>query len=173
MRKFVWIIGKPGSGKTTVGDYLAHTSDIVHLSYGELLKKVQPNPTSDGYSMEDRQKVNGILLEASRKHSITAVDGNPYSKLGFGFLDQIKTGFDTMHVVHLIIDDADALSRLKSRDRKMLVHDGDSEEERIQYFNSNLLPLIESYKSDKTVLEIEVKDHSTQEISQVILKLTE
>lgn len=171
MKKFIWIIGKPGSGKTTVGDYLAETGDTIHLSYGELLKKVQPTPSAEGYTIEDREKVNEIILEASKNYFVTVVDGNPYSKLGFGFLDQIKTGFDTVHTFHLVIDDAVALLRLKNRNREVLVHDGGSQEERIQNFNTKLLPLIEEYKRDGIVNEIAVGELSSKEVSELILKI--
>jgi len=170
MKKFVWIIGKPGSGKTTVGDYLAEANGVTHLSYGELLKKVQPAPSEDGYSMEDRQKVNKIILNASKTHSITVVDGNPYSKIGFGFLDQMRKDFDALYVVHLIIADKEALHRLKNRNREVLQHDGDSQVERIQNFNTKLLPLIKEYKRDNVVYEIAVGGLSSEEVSQIILK---
>ncbi len=170
MKKFVWIIGKPGSGKTTVGDYLGEASDTIHLSYGELLKNVQLNPSAEGYSMEDRQKANEIILEASKKHSVIVVDGNPYSKIGFGFLNQIKAGFDTIHIVHLLLDDTDALFRLNNRNREVLAHDGSSQEERIRNFNTKLLPLIEEYKRDKVISEIAVGGLSPQEVSQFIRK---
>lgn len=86
MKTLVWIIGKPGSGKSTIGNSLASLQGIAHLSYGELLKKIQPNPSDFGYSTKDRETVNQIILEKSQNYSVTVVDGNPYSKLGFGFL---------------------------------------------------------------------------------------
>jgi adenylate kinase family enzyme len=171
MKKFVWIIGKPGSGKTTVGDCLAERNDSMHLSYGELLKNVQPHPAADGYSMEDREKVNEIILEASKNHSTIVVDGNPYSKIGFGFLEQIKSGFDALYIVHLLINDTDALLRLENRNRKVLAHDGSSQKERIQNFNTKLLPLIEEYKGDGIVNEIAVDGLSSQEVSEIIFKI--
>lgn len=172
MKIFVWIIGKPGSGKTTVGDLLAKSeTGVVHFSYGQLLKKVQPAPSTEGYTMEDREKVNKIILEASKNYSGIVVDGNPYSKVGFGFLDQIKIGFDVVSIVHLIIDDAEALARLNNRNREVLAHDGSSQEERIRNFNTKLLPLIEEYKGDGIVNEIAVDGLSSQEASEIILKL--
>jgi len=172
MKTFVWIIGKPGSGKTTIGDSLLKLKDdIVHYSYGQLLKEIQPNPSAEGYSMEDRQKVNEIILHASKDYSIVVVDGNPYSQIGFGFIDQIREGFDQIKVIHLCIDDQEALLRLKQRGREVLEHDGSLQEDRIKNFNEKLLPLIQEYGRSHDITEIKVgKDDSVEVIVQKVFE---
>jgi adenylate kinase family enzyme len=172
MKTFVWIIGKPGSGKTTIGDSLLKLKDrIVHYSYGQLLKEIQPNPPAEGYSMEDRQKVNEIILHASKNYSIVVVDGNPYSQIGFGFIDQIRSGFDQIKVIHLCINDQEALLRLKQRGREVLVHDGSLQEDRIKNFNKKLLPLIQEYSERSPVMEIDVNaDDSVDEITKKVFE---
>jgi adenylate kinase family enzyme len=175
MKTFVWIIGKPGSGKTTIGDAISNLKDgIVHYSYGQLLKEIQPNPPADGYSMVDREKVNEIILQASQNHSIVVVDGNPYSQIGFGFIEQIRSGFDQIKVIHLCINDQEALSRLKQRGREVLAHDGSLQEDRIKNFNERLLPLIQEYCKRSPVTEIDVSssdsiDEVTQKVSKGII----
>ena len=120
--------------------------------------------------MEDRKKVNEIIIKTSKTHSIVVVDGNPYSKIGFGFLDQIEKSFDQMYIFHLCVSDDVALSRLEKRNREVLAHDGASQKERVDNFNNNLLPLIEGYKRDghRHVTEIVVTDMETGEIVQEI-----
>ena len=173
MKTFVWIIGKPGSGKTTVGESLAKSNkDILHFSYGQLLKQVQPNPGLDGYAMADRERVNSLILNASKAADVVIVDGNPYSKLGFGFIEQIRTGFDQIKVVHLKLDDATAFNRLAQRSREVLAHDGIDQSDRIENFNKNLLPLIEEYKATNDVKEIEVGENKDLEfISNKVLEI--
>lgn len=172
MKTFVWIIGKPGSGKTTIGDCLLKLKDeIVHYSYGQLLKEMQPNPPAEGYSREDRQKVNEIILHASKDYSIVVVDGNPYSQIGFGFIDQIRGGFDQIKVIHLCINDQEALFRLQQRGREVLAHDGSLQEDRIENFNEKLLPLIQEYSKRSPVIEIYVNaDDSVDEITKKVFE---
>jgi adenylate kinase family enzyme len=136
VKKLIWIIGKPGSGKTTIGHTLSELKEgVVHFSYGQLLKEVQPNPGVDGYSMQDREKVNEIIIQASLNYVVVVIDGNPYSQIGFGFIDQIRHGFDEVKVVHLCISDSQALSRLEERGREVLAHDGAVQADRIKNFN--------------------------------------
>lgn len=165
MKTFVWIIGKPGSGKTSVGDFLVNLNkNIVHYSYGELLKKVQPSPGLEGYTLIDRQRVNEIIIEAGRDYSVVVVDGNPYSQVGFGFIEQIENNFDQVKVVYLDVDDKTALARLHNRGREVLVHDGTTQEDRINNFNQKLLPLIEEYSNDHSVVTIKVEEGDLVEV---------
>ena len=157
MKTLVWIIGKPGSGKTTIGHALAELkAGVVHFSYGQLLKEVQPNPGVDGYTMIDREQVNEIILRASLDYSVVVIDGNPYSQIGFGFIDQIRQGFDEVKVVHLCISDSQALSRLEERGREVLAHDGVVQADRIKNFNEKLLPLIQEAGTRFNITDVEV-----------------
>ena len=169
MKTLIWIIGKPGSGKTTVGSILGKTSGTKHFSYGQLLKEAQPNPSLKGYSAEDREKVNEILVLASNSHHMIVVDGNPYAKIGFGFLGQVKKFFDSVTVVHLLMTDEAALARLIDRNREVLAHDGSSQKDRVDNFNKNLLPLIVEYATTHSVFEIEVGDSAAKEVALSIM----
>jgi adenylate kinase family enzyme len=172
MKTFVWIIGKPGSGKTTVGDSLSKLKEAIeHFSYGQLLKEVQPDPQEGGYSMEDREKVNEIILRASQSHSVVVVDGNPYSQIGFGFIDQIRKGFDQVKVIHLCINDETALLRLNRRGREVLAHDGSEQKDRVISFNEKLLPLIQEYSRSYDITEIKVDESdSIEDIAKRVLE---
>jgi len=169
MKTFVWLIGKPGSGKTTVGNFLAQSDGIVHFSSSALLKEVQPNPGPEGYSMEDRKKVLEVYFKARDQYDVIIVDGNPYSEMGLHIIDLIAPYFDATHIIHLTIDDDKALARLTERDREVLAHDGTTEEDRLKRFNIKLLPLIEAYKQYEKVIEIDVGDSNSEAVAQKIL----
>jgi len=171
MKRLVWLIGKPGSGKTTVGELISQEQDIVHFSYGQLLKQVQPNPGMDGYSLEDREKVNQILIEASRANEIVFVDGNPYSQLGFGFLKQIEKDFDEIITIELLIDDTEALARLNERNREVVAHDGNSQQERLDAFNNKLKPLIDRNRDLHGIKNIDVNSLTPDEVSKEIKEI--
>ena len=169
MKTLIWIIGKPGSGKTTAGNLLGETAGAKHFSYGQLLKEVQPNPSDRGYSAEDREKVNAMLVLAGTSHDMIVVDGNPYAKIGFGFLGQVETFFDRVIVVHLLMTDKAALARLMDRNREVLAHDGSSQKDRIDNFNKNLLPQIVDYAKTHPIFEIDVGDRAATEVAISIM----
>ncbi len=53
----VWLIGKPGSGKTTVGEYIVEQNDgIEYYSFSSLLKKFQENIGPEGFFSRDKGK---------------------------------------------------------------------------------------------------------------------
>lgn len=169
---FILIIGKPGSGKTTVGNLLSNGDNIGHFSYGQLLRDIQPNPPLEGYSTEDREKVDQLLIQASDAFTTIIVDGNPYSKIGFGFLDRIEKFFNRVLVFHLLINDRQALARLEGRNREVSAHDGTSQKERIDNFDQKILPLIQKYKEGHTINEIDVSEMTTEQVARSIMSLS-
>lgn len=171
MKTLVWIIGKPGSGKSTIGHSLASLNGIAHLSYGELLKETRPNPSDLGYSMEDRRKVNQIILAKSQNYSVTVVDGNPYSKLGFGFVNQMEKAFNKIHIILLSLADNEALVRLNQRNREVLIHDGATQKDRLKNFNKNVQPLIDGYRKNHLIIEIDVTKMTLDEIRKKVVEV--
>jgi len=171
MKTFVWLIGKPGAGKTTVGDGLASLKQARHFAYSDLLKQVQPNPPATGYEDSDRDKVNQMIVEASNDVDVVLVSGNPYSSVGFGFLEQIRSHFSKILVIHLVISDGVTYQRLLARNREVLVHDGKNELDRVANFNDNLLPLINTYKIKNEIIEIDVTDMTKAQVITAVSQL--
>ncbi len=167
MNTLVWLIGKPGSGKTTVGQSIAKLKpDAVHFSYGRLLEEVRPNPSIEGYTLEDRKKADQIILNARSTYPVIILD----SQVGYGLIERIKDFFDEVKVIHLCLEDSEALLRLQLRDRKILMHDGSTHADRIKSFNERQLPLILGYKESLDVTEISIKpDDSIDDVVQKVV----
>ncbi len=168
MKTLIWLIGKPGTGKTTVGDSLQNGLTARHFSYGQLLKDIQPSPSLEGYSEDDRRKVNETIVSASKTYSTIIVDGNPYSRTAFGFIDVMRPHFDKIFVLHLTIDDTEALTRLEKRGREVPAHDGSSEKDRVASFNTKLLPLIQESREEYDIRDIDVAQKTTEQVVAAI-----
>ncbi len=168
MKTFVWIVGKPGCGKTTVARLLENQEDSKVFSYGKLLREAQPRPGVDGYSLADYERVNEILNMSAMITPHIIIDGNPYSKLGFDSLSEIMISFDVIKIVHLKISDEVALRRLEARG--FPIHDEEIQQERIYNFNRYLLPIIRDYAQKHNILEIDAQYLSPVVIVSKILQ---
>lgn len=136
----VWLIGKPGSGKTTVGEYLSLSHDhIEYYSFSALLKQFQKEVGEDGFHQETRDKVYTLLADLSAR-KLVIVSGNPYTPTSFGDMKKLTSLF---RVIHFSAPDTLVLERLNERGRVVFVHDGSSQEERLKKFNDNVQPLID------------------------------
>lgn len=65
----VWLIGKPGSGKTTVGEHLAFAHDYIeYYSFSTLLKEFQKEVGEEGFQQETRDSVYRLLARLSAQN---------------------------------------------------------------------------------------------------------
>ena len=170
MKRLVWLMGKPGSGKTTLGQLLAEQIlDSVHFSFGELLKEIQETPNPEGYTLGDRQRVYDFLKEKSADVRTMIVDGNPYPPTNFDRRRQLDDLFDTTINIHLTCDDESALKRLEERNREVLLHEGIDNKARILNFNTIVLPEIKKAEQKYTVLAIDTNTSSKKDLVEKIL----
>jgi adenylate kinase family enzyme len=152
MKTLIWVVGIPGSGKTTVTKLLDNLTEARLFSYGKLLRQAHPQPDSGDYSVADYEKVNQILIKDSFVYNNIIIDGNPYTKEGFDHLTKIKIHFDSVVLVQLQVSDKVALARLK--ERGFPIQDETQQKKRIENFNSNLLPLISDYGKQNKILQV-------------------
>ncbi len=113
MKVLVWLIGKPGAGKTTVGEMIERKiAGAKHFSFGQLLREIEPDPSPQGYSDESRKQVRERIIGASASHPLVIVDSNPYIR-GFFFVDLMRSHFDVVKVFQLVVADDVAHARLE------------------------------------------------------------
>lgn len=162
-------MGKPGSGKTTLGKLLEkNISDSLHFSFGELLKSIQQAPTAEGYTLDDRQAVYDFLKEESKKVTTLIIDGNPYPPTNFDRRKQLDDLFENVFDIHIVCDDEVALTRLNERGRELLAHEGSTPKDRIQSFNTIVLPEIEKAKQVYSIKTVDTSFLSPSEICKKI-----
>lgn len=168
MKTLIWLIGKPGAGKTTVGEILGNSIvGAKHFSFGQLLREIEPNPSLQGYSDESRKKVRETIIGAASTYRVVVVDSNPYSR-GFLFIDLMRPHFEVMKVFNLTVTDDVARTRLDGRGRKVLLHDGASEEERIGKFNREIAPVIRECHDAYGVCDIDVSNKTPEQVAAAV-----
>lgn len=161
----VWLIGKPGTGKTTVGKLVESArSGTVYYSFSDLLKKFQPGINKDGFTQDTRDKVYSFLSKESKLKTVI-VSGNPYTKNTFNEMNKIDQG---IIVFNFEISDNEAIKRLMLRGREVFKHDGNSEKERLDGFNKNVLPEIEKISKDRRVYTLDVENKTPLEVKKIV-----
>ncbi len=160
-QRLVWLIGKPGSGKTTVGKKLEQSDrSIRYYSFSDLLKVFQPKLNQGGFTQDTRDKVYSFLSKEVKNKTII-VSGNPYTSSSFQEMADITKNFS---VIIFQISDRAALERLNKRGRKVFAHDGDNQKERLDNFHKSVLPEIEKISKKRSARSVHVEDKNTEEI---------
>ena len=168
MKTLMWIIGKPGAGKTTVGEMMGREiAGAKHFSFGQVLREIEPDPSPRGYSDESRKRVREMIIGAAASHHMVIVDSNPYIR-GFLFVDLMRPHFDAVKVFQLTVADDVAHARLEGRGREIPVHDGSSEEDRVKKFNEEIAPVIREYHDAYGVRDIDVTDRTPEQVAATI-----
>ena len=168
MKTLIGLVGKPGSGKTTVGNLLAHYYGFHYESYGQLLKEVQPKPGAGGYSIADREKANEFILALRTKYPGIIISFNPQPGIKFWLLEQIGSMFDHVALFHLLVSDETAHERLMSRDRAVLSHEGTTQLDRLTHFSTKQLPIIREFQTSLRIKELVVDNRSKEEVLAAI-----
>jgi adenylate kinase len=171
------LIGIQGSGKSTQGNLLSKQLGIPYLSTGHIFRQIAKEKTALGRYI--KETINAGLLVPDEK-TIEIVNNylsRPEYKKGYildGFprtLAQAKKFKNNVDkVIYLEISEKEAIWRLFHRD------DGEREDEtlpalrkRIKMFFKHTLPVVEYYKEEGKLVEID-GSKSIAEVNQEILK---
>jgi adenylate kinase len=171
------LIGIQGSGKSTQGNLLSKQLGIPYLSTGHIFRKIAKEKTALGRYI--KETINAGLLVPDEK-TIEIVNNylsRPEYKKGYildGFprtLAQAKKFKNNVDkVIYLEISEKEAIWRLFHRD------DGERKDEtlpalrkRIKIFFKHTLPVVEYYKEEGKLVEID-GSKSIAEVNQEILK---
>ena len=172
MNTLVSLIGKPGAGKTTIGDALSSKlPKSKHFSFGDLLKTMEPSYVAEGFTPEGRKKVYDFLIFEIQDVDYFIVDWNPYYPQGFYFLDTMRPFFTKAITVHLVCNDTEAEKRLAARKRRILLpHEGNVYKDRVDSFNTTVLPEIEKATENYSIIEVHTED---KDIDVLVNEITE
>lgn len=163
----VLLFGIQGSGKSTIGKYIAEKFDVPFISTGDIFRKLREEDSETGRlakSLIDQgnfvpdeltMKIINQRLNESDAKSGFVLDGAPRN------LTQEKMFRQKVDLVVMVsLDEKVAIERLLNRGR----HD-DSEEaikNRLNWHKENTVPLIEHFRS-KGVKTIEIDNTPSEE----------
>lgn len=196
-RTNILMLGGPGSGKGTSGQYLSGGLNLMHLSTGEAYRKHIKDETPIGLRVKEAIAAGGLaddetsvevtriqLKESSGVDFPTVghiFDGFPrtlsQAPLLDGLINELELG-ELDLVIYLNVSDETLLTRLK--DRALVsgrVEDSDEEycKKRIRVFHEQTEPLIQLYREKGILREIPECDLQGlySELDKIVAEITE
>jgi uridine kinase len=194
----ILIMGRPASGKSTIGLELGKKLNMTHISAGELLRSI-------GDDTWDKVRHDHSLFYIKLKEEITnqaikifasegiVIDINPKFGDAVQYIQRLirELGLYLQAVVHVVVSEQTSRSRLEKRARKvdlepLRLEDIDINNEiktridkRMMQYENIAVPIIEIYKRETTFIEIS-GDNSTDclksdielKVNQIITKLS-
>ncbi|UUM20475.1 nucleoside monophosphate kinase [Mycoplasma sp. 2045] len=126
INKNVIFMGQPGAGKGTVASLLSKTSNLIHLSTGNIFRneiaqktelglKVQNIVTTGGYVPDEitNKIVENAILKLKENNQFFILDGFPRTKAQAEFLNSLKD-FEFV-VIELQVNNEEIIKRLSGR----------------------------------------------------------
>ena len=156
---YIFIIGGPGSGKTTQSRFIFELFDFVHLSTGQILreavskKKIQnwemiEKRMNDGFSIDSDivlKLLTDTMREQQEKHIV--MDGFPMNEDNYETWNSVmQSGKKYAAVFYFEVTEDEMKRRLLERGER----DDDNEasiKQRIRTFNYETKPLIEYFRN--------------------------
>lgn len=170
------LIGIQGSGKSTQGNLLSQKVGVPFLSSGDIFRKLSKEETELGKYIKEVMN-SGLLIPDDKTISIVKEYlGRPEYKNGYildGFprtlnqAEQFATGVD--FVVYFNVSDQEALLRISKRKEQRLDETKEAIKKRIELFHSMTLPVIDYYRQQNKLIEVN-GEQSIEEIHSDVLK---
>jgi len=181
----IFVLGGPGSGKSTQSKFIVDKFGFVHLSAGELLRK-EMNTNNSKYIQLIRQVIDDgkivpaqitvDLLKKAMEESPTKkfiIDGFPRNfDNQYVFQNQLAEHVDVPWVLFLSCGDDEQISRIMERAKTSGRSDDNIESmrKRLVTYREKSIPIIEFYKKQGKVVEIGA-DKTVGEIKEEIDKV--
>lgn len=124
------LLGMPGAGKGTIGEYLHSHHGFTHISSGDLLRDEVKNQTEIGQQIDAIIKVGGRVDDALitqmvirhleqfvQNNESFVLDGYPQTLQQFTSLRHFETSNSSLHLryIYVIVDKNIALERMSTR----------------------------------------------------------
>ncbi|PAV64307.1 hypothetical protein WR25_25378 [Diploscapter pachys] len=175
--KVVFILGPPGSGKGTCCHAIQKNHGLIHLSAGDLLREERQREGSEVGALIEAHIRNGTIVpveitcmfQAMRAAGDSAkgflVDGFPRNQDNLdGWKRQMSGKVDEKFVLFLTCPTDDCIKRCLNRGEGRSDDNEESFRKRIDTYNSQTLPIVEFYKKQGLVREV----NSGRPIEQVL-----
>merc|ERR1712215_204151 len=133
----IWVIGGPGSGRTTQCEYLQARHGWVHLSSGTMMRNEVMSGSKRGQQLFHVMQIgelvpHEIVLDILAQNMVDKVEGATGSQI-----------VPVTRVIYLKLDTKDMYERLMKRDN--FDDSPKSVQKRIETFTAKTLPVIEKY----------------------------
>ena len=177
MKKYLLFLGPPGAGKGTQAGLISESSQYLHLSTGELLRKEVELKTNLGIQVKEiinsgKLVKDELVLEIVRKNLLTKnrgwiLDGYPRNIFQADSLNEVLEDINQSleMVFYLDVDEDILIKRLLSRGRTD--DNEDTIRTRLNIYKETTEPLIDFYR-DKNILEYIDGDRELKIISDEI-----
>lgn len=172
----VLVFGIQGSGKSTHAHFIANKLDLPYVSTGDILRKVEKEPTELGKKVRSLMEKGMIIPDEITVPALENYlkENNISGKfLMEGFprtIEQVKL-FDRKvdMVFEIVVPEKTAIERLKSRGRYDDIED--SIKTRLSLFKEKTLPVIEFYKTSGTKVFVINNEKNIEEVQKEIDEL--
>lgn len=176
------LIGIQGAGKSTQGNILSAKLSIPYLSSGHIFREMTKEKTQLGRFLKETLNAGFLVPDDKTIAIIEEYLGHAEYEKGYildGFprtvpqAQSFSNGVDA--VVYLKVSDKEALWRLAGREEEGVREDNTLQalKKRINLFHEKTEPVIEHYRSQGRLIEVDGEqsiDHITQEILQKLQK---
>jgi adenylate kinase len=170
------LIGIQGSGKSTQGNMLSHLLQIPYLSTGHIFREIAKEKTSLGRYMKETINAGILVPDDKTIEIVNTYLSRPEYVRGYildGFPRTLKQAHEFSNnvdkVIYLNITDKEALWRLVNRHQDRADETLPALKKRIELFHKFTEPVIEYYKEQGKLIELE-GTKAIREVNKEILE---
>ncbi|HEY4694695.1 MAG TPA: nucleoside monophosphate kinase [Candidatus Nanoarchaeia archaeon] len=172
----ILVFGSQGSGKTTHAHYIANKLGLPYVSTGEILRKIQEEPTELGRKVKDLISKgfivpDDITVDAFKKYLDDNQIKDSFVLEGFPrTTSQVElVPYPVSMVFEFVLGEKTAVERLHKRGR----HDDSLEiiHQRLKLFKEKTLPVIEYYKKSGIPIFVVSNEPPIEEVQKEIDEL--